>query len=69
MWLKTNYLAASACFSDSFFFLRADDSPLLSYANKISLVKNVQHLWISLNDSDPDRYQTVMQMPFAKTIQ
>jgi hypothetical protein len=36
---------------------------------KLREIKNISHLWISLNDSDPDRYERLMGIPFGKTIE
>lgn len=36
---------------------------------KLAEISNITHLWISLNDSDSDRYEKLMGIPFAKTIE
>ena len=50
--------------------LFTNGSPLTErIIEKISLVKNVKHLWISLNESDESEYEKVMGLPFFKTIE
>ena len=50
--------------------LFTNGSPLTEkIIEKIALVQNVTHLWISLNESDPVEYEKVMGLPFFKTIE
>lgn len=36
--------------------------------DQVARLKNVEHLWISLNDHRPDVYEDVMKIPMAKTL-
>lgn len=50
--------------------LFTNGSPLTNkIIEKISLVHNVKHLWISLNESDESEYERVMGLPFFKTVE
>jgi len=50
--------------------LFTNGSPLTEkIIEKIALVKNVTHLWISLNESEPVAYENVMGLPFFKTTE
>ena len=35
---------------------------------RIAALKNVRHLWISLNDHRPNHYEATMKMPLARTL-
>jgi uncharacterized Fe-S cluster-containing radical SAM superfamily protein len=49
--------------------LFTNGSPLTNeIIDKISLIKNVQHIWISLNEFEDSAYEQLMGMPFYKTI-
>lgn len=48
--------------------LFTNGSPLVAGAVEwIGRLKRVEHLWISLNETDPEKYYRLMQMPFART--
>jgi hypothetical protein len=50
--------------------LFTNGSPLTpAIIEKVSAVKNVVHLWISLNEVDPELYQKLMQLPLERTLQ
>jgi len=50
--------------------LFTNGSPLTErMIEKISLIKNVTHLWVSLNESNSLDYEKVMGLPFFKTIE
>ena len=36
---------------------------------KLREIENISHLWISLNDSNPERYEDLMGISFTKTIE
>ncbi len=49
--------------------LFTNGSPLTNeIIEKISLIKNVQHIWISLNEFEESAYEQLMGIPFYKTI-
>jgi len=50
--------------------LFTNGSPLTpAIVDKIAALKNVIHLWVSLNESDPESYKSLMDLPFEKTIE
>ena len=50
--------------------LFTNGSPLTEeIVNKIAQIKNVVHLWISLNECEKNAYQNTMKLPFDKTIE
>ena len=50
--------------------LFTNGSPLTEkIVDKIADIKNVLHLWISLNEYEKEAYEKTMQLPFEKTIE
>lgn len=50
--------------------LFTNGSPLTEkIVEKIAAIRNVTHLWISLNASEEKAYEALMQLPFYKTIE
>lgn len=46
----------------------SNGSPLTEkHLDELSEVRNVAHLWISLNSHVPEEYERIMQMPFERT--
>ena len=49
--------------------LFTNGSPLTAnMVEKIASIGNVAHLWVSLNESEKTAYETLMQLPFEKTL-
>ena len=45
-------------------------SPLTArHLSQLVRVQNLEHLWVSLNHHDPERYEQVMQLPWKRTIE
>lgn len=50
--------------------LFTNGSPLTpTIVEKIAALKNVIHLWVSLNESEPEAYKSLMDLPFEKTLE
>jgi hypothetical protein len=50
--------------------LFTNGSPLThAIIEKISLIRNVTHLWISLNEVDAEAYRKLMDLPLERTLQ
>jgi hypothetical protein len=49
--------------------LFTNGSPLtLKHVGYLASVKNMEHLWVSLNECDPEKYEQTMKLPLKKTL-
>lgn len=50
--------------------LFTNGSPLTErHLQRIGSIRNFEHLWVSLNHHDPQRYEAVMKLPWQRTIE